>query len=89
MSDDYRRGIEDAAKRVEGFTTANLRRVDVIAAIRGLVGPDETHEQRWRRFGWRVEWSDRERAYRVATMNGLYLAYCKTITDVDEWIDEH
>jgi len=47
---------------------------------------NETHKQRWRRLGWHVEWSDKERAYRVTTIVGLHLAYCKTITDVDEWI---
>ena len=58
--------------------------------------PQETHEQRWRRLGYEVKWSDLHRKYEVKWVEETSLCsvldrtFCSTllptVADVDAWI---
>ncbi len=96
MSDEYRRGIEDAAGRVSLFTTSNIRRDDAVGAINALLPTDETHEHRWARLGYQFKWNEKYRAYTLPDPNFpdnkdmvRMFSWCTTISDVDAWIAAH
>ena len=96
MNQDYRRGVEDSIRAVEGVQIMMhggkwIPREQTLDALCNLLVPRherETHEETWAAAGWPFKWCNERRCYKMFHPKFEYWILKDTVQDVYNWIAE-